>query len=128
MISETMIEELEDTSAQETFDKYNPVDSRISAWHEVWDLIKALDPNFCGGPEDTRTGLECVLDAIQNFADREPCETAGHVVLDRDATWKILHTPIRTVVAYLRSMPQDAEIIEDFQGIINRMELKVIQR
>jgi len=127
MISKTMIEELEDASIQESFDKYEPVDSRISAWNEVWDLIKALDPHFCGGPEDRRTGLQCVLDAIQNFADKEPNKLVKRGILDRDATWKILHTPLSNVISYLQSMPKTAEIVEDYNGNSDNMELIVVQ-
>jgi len=68
-----------------------------------------------------------MIEELEQNLDEQSIPTPCTKILDRDATWKILHTPVSNVISYLLSLPRTAEIIEDYKGEGNIMELIVVQ-
>jgi hypothetical protein len=94
-------------------------DTYRRAWMAVWAALSEVNPDWhrqdCSGAEAAvRTILQMGGKSIEPEVR----------ILDRDATYKIVGVPFKTLRSYLASMPDDAMIMQD-DG--EHLELIVIQ-
>ena len=78
-------------------------------WVAVWEELRRIDPDFW---DREGSGIDNAVAFIRHLGKTATPFPKEPEILDRDASWKIVGAPLKTVISYLQSLPEDAQIVQ----------------
>lgn len=90
--------------------EYDSLKQQAKAWNEVFAALTEVNPDWLEG---RGSGIEQAVRFIKHLGKTATPLPKEPEILDRDATWKVVGVPIKTVISYLQSLPSDAKIMQD---------------
>lgn len=97
--------------------------SQAKAWGAVFSALSEVNPEWW---QREGCALDNAVAFIKHLGTTATPFPKGPEILDRDATWKIVGVPLKTVISYLQSLPPEAMIMQDNEDS-SHLELIVIK-
>jgi hypothetical protein len=83
--------------------------SQAKAWNAIFKTLTDIDPTWW---DREGNAIQNATDFIKHMAKTATPFPKEPEILDRDAAWKIVGVPLKTVISYLQSLPEDAKIVQ----------------